>query len=180
MEIERLSFRTWEFVRADRPWACHDGRTHTTRGTPQPPWLAFAPRDRINAPLRGFRPRHGKLPAMIAIRRLRDIWTALAPIMATMFTADTVSPPHSSVFRHGHAVSHPIRRKRIFPERKVYGQGSHARNTCNTYSLAYKGKPRKKRLSPKQVNTLIHQCITFYKTFIFQYLSLWKSVFSRN
>ena len=117
---------------------------------------------------------------MIAIRRLRDIWTALAPIMATMFTADTVSPPHSSVFRHGHAVSHPIRRKRIFPERKVYGQGSHARNTCNTYSLAYKGKPRKKRLSPKQVNTLIHQCITFYKTFIFQYLSLWKSVFSRN
>ena len=29
--------------------------------------------------------------------------------------------------------------------------------TCNTYSPAYKGKPRKKRLSPKQVNTLIHQ-----------------------
>ena len=24
-----------------------------------------------------------------------------------------------------------------------------ARNTCNTYSPAYKGKPRKKRLSPK-------------------------------
>ena len=47
-----------------------------------------------------------------------------------------------------------------------------ARNTCNTYSPAYKGKSPKKRLSPKQVNTLIHQCITFYKTFIFQYLSL--------
>ena len=86
---------------------------------------------------------------MIAIRRLQGVWTALAPIVATMSTADTVSPPHSSVFRHGYAVSHPIRRKRIFPERKVYGQGSHARNTCNTYSPAYKGKPRKKRLSPK-------------------------------
>ena len=52
--------------------------------------------------------------------------------------------------------------------------------TCNMYSPAYKGKSSKKRLSPKQVNTLIHQCIAFYKTFIFQYLSLWKSVFSCN
>ena len=52
--------------------------------------------------------------------------------------------------------------------------------TCNTYSPAYKGKPRKKRLSPKWVNTLIHQCITFYVFLIFQYLSLWKSVFSSN
>ena len=52
--------------------------------------------------------------------------------------------------------------------------------TCNTYSVPYKGKDLKKRLSPKSLNTLIHQCITFYKTFIFQYLSLWKSVFSRN
>ena len=52
--------------------------------------------------------------------------------------------------------------------------------TCNTYSAAYKGKPSKKRLSPKSPNTLIHSCITFYKTLIFQYLSLWKSVFSHN
>ena len=52
--------------------------------------------------------------------------------------------------------------------------------TCNTYSAAYKGKPSKKRLSPKWVNTLIHSYVTFYKTFIFQYLSLWKSVFSPN
>ena len=52
--------------------------------------------------------------------------------------------------------------------------------TCNTYSPAYKGKPRKKRLSPKSLNTLIHQCITFYIFLIFQYLSLWKSVFSCN
>ncbi len=44
--------------------------------------------------------------------------------------------------------------------------------TCNTYSVPYKGKPLKKRLSPKQVNTLIHSCVTFYKTLIFQYLSL--------
>lgn len=55
-----------------------------------------------------------------------------------------------------------------------------ARNTCNTYSVPYKGKDLKKRLSPKSLNTLIHQCITFYKTLIFQYFSLWKSVFSCN
>ena len=52
--------------------------------------------------------------------------------------------------------------------------------TCNTYSVPYKGKDPKKRLSPKSPNTLIHSCITFYKTLIFQYLSLWKSVFSPN
>jgi len=52
--------------------------------------------------------------------------------------------------------------------------------TCNTYSVPYKGKTLKKRLSPKSVNTLIHSYVTFYKTFIFQYLSLWKSVFSPN
>ena len=52
--------------------------------------------------------------------------------------------------------------------------------TCNTYSVPYKGKDLKKRLSPKSVNTLIHQCITFYVFLIFQYLSLWKSVFSSN
>ena len=52
--------------------------------------------------------------------------------------------------------------------------------TCNTYSPAYKGKDLKKRLSPKQVNTLIHSYVTFYIFLIFQYLSLWKSVFSRN
>ena len=52
--------------------------------------------------------------------------------------------------------------------------------TCNTYSPAYKGKTLKKRLSPKSPNTLIHQCITFYIFLIFQYLSLWKSVFSPN
>ena len=49
--------------------------------------------------------------------------------------------------------------------------------TCNTYSVPYKGKDLKKRLSPKSLNTLIHQCITFYVFLIFQYLSLWKSVF---
>ena len=52
--------------------------------------------------------------------------------------------------------------------------------TCNTYSVPYKGKTLKKRLSPKSVNTLIHQCITFHVFLIFQYLSLWKSVFSSN
>ena len=52
--------------------------------------------------------------------------------------------------------------------------------TCNTYSVPYKGKSLKKRLSPKWVNTLIHSYVTFYIFLIFQYLSLWKSVFSRN
>ena len=53
-------------------------------------------------------------------------------------------------------------------------------NTCNTYSVPYKGKEPKNSLSPKSLNTLIHQCITFYIFLIFQYLSLWKSVFSCN
>ena len=60
------------------------------------------------------------------------------------------------------------------------GQVERARITCNTYSVPYKGKTLKKRLSPKSANTLIHQCITFYIFLIFQYLSLWKSVFSSN
>ena len=55
-----------------------------------------------------------------------------------------------------------------------------ARITCNTYSVPYKGKDLKKRLSPKSVNTLIHSYVTFYIFLIFQYLSLWKSVFSSN
>ena len=52
--------------------------------------------------------------------------------------------------------------------------------TCNTYSVSYKGKTLKKRLSPKSLNTLIHSYVTFYIFLIFQYLSLWKSVFSHN
>ena len=60
------------------------------------------------------------------------------------------------------------------------GQANHARITCNMYSVPYKGKSPKKRLSPKSPNTLIHQCITFHTSYIFQYLSLWKSVFSPN
>ena len=68
----------------------------------------------------------------------------------------------------------------FFPKRKVYGQTNHACITCNTYSVPYKGKSLKKRLSPKQVNTLIHSYVTFYIFLIFQYLSLWKSVFSHN
>ena len=60
------------------------------------------------------------------------------------------------------------------------GQVNRARITCNTYSVPYKGKTLKKRLSPKSVNTLIHSYVTFYIFLIFQYLSLWKSVFSHN
>jgi hypothetical protein len=43
-----------------------------------------------------------------------------------------------------------------------------------------KGKDLKKRLSPKSPNTLIHSYVTFYIFLIFQYLSLWKSVFSSD
>ena len=79
-----------------------------------------------------------------------------------------------------------LRSGRNCPERRLSGffAGSGRASvmavvfTCNTYSAAYKGKDPKKRLSPKSPNTLIHSCITFYKTLIFQYLSLWKSVFS--
>ena len=71
-------------------------------------------------------------------------------------------------------------RSAFFPKRKFYGQANRACITCNTYSVPYKGKTLKKRLSPKQVNTLIHSYVTFYIFLIFQYLSLWKSVFSYN
>ena len=84
--------------------------------------------------------------------------------------------PFAFVHR-GHVVSHPIR---IFSETEVLRTGETACITCNTYSVPYKGKTLKKRLSPKWVNTLIHSYVTFYVFLIFQYLSLWKSVFSRN
>ena len=93
-----------------------------------------------------------------------------APIMATMSATDAAPLPHSPV-SDGNA---------FFPKRKVYGQAGRARITCNTYSVPYKRKDPKKRLSPKSPNTLIHQCITFHTFLIFQYFSLWKSVFSRN
>ena len=128
------------------------------------PWTAFAPRGRINAPLSGFRPERGNLSTLAAIGRPRGVWTALAPIMAIMSAADTSCRIRSA----------------FFPKRKVYGQANRACITCNTYSVPYKGKDPKKRLSPKSVNTLIHSYVTFYIFLIFQYLSLWKSVFSRN
>ena len=90
---------------------------------------------------------------------------------------DSPGSNHGDHVRGGHVVPHPIR---IFPKRKVYGQANRACITCNTYSPAYKGKTLKKRLSPKSVNTLIHSYVTFYIFLIFQYLSLWKSVFSPN
>ena len=99
----------------------------------------------------------------------------LTPIMAIMPAADAAPPSHSSTAGMSYRI-----RSAFFPKRKVYGQVETARITCNTYLVAYKGKSPKKRLSPKQVNTLIHQCITFHTSYIFQYLSLWKSVFSHN
>ena len=95
--------------------------------------------------------------------------------MAIMPAADAAPPSHSSTAGMSYRI-----RSAFFPKRKFYGQANRARITCNTYSPAYKGKTLKKRLSPKWVNTLIHQCITFYIFLIFQYLSLWKSVFSSN
>ena len=101
--------------------------------------------------------------------------TVPAPIMAIMPAADAAPPSHSSTAGMSYRI-----RSAFFPKRKFYGQANRACITCNTYSVPYKGKPSKKRLSPKWVNTLIHSYVTFYKTFIFQYLSLWKSVFSPN
>ena len=95
--------------------------------------------------------------------------------MAIMPAADAAPPSHS--FTAG--MSYRIR-SAFFPKRKFYGQVNRARITCNTYSVPYKGKTLKKRLSLKSVNTLIHSYVTFYIFLIFQYLSLWKSVFSRN
>ena len=143
----------------------------------QPPttqWAAFASVDRINAPLSGFRSEHGNLSVLAAIRRPRR-------------RSDGSGSDHGDHVRGGRRafpafVRHPdaaaFGENAFFPKRKVYEQVGRACNTCNTYSPAYKGKDLKKRLSPKSVNTLIHQCITFYVFLIFQYLSLWKSVFS--
>ena len=134
-----------------------EGLSSRTRQT-----LSMSAVHRASTPLvDNFRLGHGNLSA---IGCPRGVWTALAPIMAIISAADTSCRIRSA----------------FFPKRKVYGQANHARITCNTYSAAYKGKPRKKRLSPKSPNTLIHQCITFYVFLIFQYLSLWKSVFSPN
>ena len=99
----------------------------------------------------------------------------LTPIMAIMPAADAAPPSHSSTAGMSYRI-----RSAFFPKRKVYGQVETARITCNTYSVPYKGKSPKKRLSPKRVNTLIHSYVTFYIFLIFQYLSLWKSVFSHN
>ena len=95
--------------------------------------------------------------------------------MAIMPAADAAPLSHSSTAGMPYRI-----RSAFFPKRKFYGQANRACITCNTYSVPYKGKDLKKRLSPKSLNTLIHSYVTFYIFLIFQYLSLWKSVFSPN
>ena len=167
----RLSSQMRELGPCRPPFAAYAARgrfcpEHGARSCRPPTtrWAAFVPVDRINAPLDGFHPERGNLSAPAAIRHP---WRRL----------DGSGSDHGDHVRGGHVVPHPIR---IFPKRKFYGQANHACITCNTYSVPYKGKSPKKRLSPKWVNTLIHQCVTFYVFLIFQYLSLWKSVFSSN
>ena len=168
---ERLSSRTRKLVetaaiyRLRRPWTVFIPNAKTCLCRPfMTRWTAFAPRDRINAPLSGFHPKRETCLRTTAIGCPRGVWTAPAPIMAIMSAADTSCRIRSA----------------FFPKRKVYGQANRACITCNTYSVPYKGKDLKKRLSPKSPNTLIHSYVTFYIFLIFQYLSLWKSVFSPN
>ena len=138
-------------------------------------WPAFAPVDRISASLDGFHPERENLSAPAAIRHPRRRSDGSGSDHGDHARGGRRAP--FAFVHRGHVVSHPIR---IFSETEVLRTGENARITCNTYSVPYKGKPQKKRLSPKSVNTLIHLYVTFYIFLIFQYLSLWKSVFSCN
>ena len=139
-------------------------------------WGSFVPT--AHNPMGGIRPcGPNERPSGRLSSQTRKTLSAPAAIRHPWRRLDGSGSDHGDHVRGGHVVPHPIR---IFPKRKFYGQANHACITCNTYSPAYKGKEPKNSLSPKSLNTLIHQCVTFYVFLIFQYLSLWKSVFSSN
>ena len=77
---ERLSSRTRKLVetaaicRLRRPWTVFipDAKTCLCRPF-MTRWTVFAPRDRINAPLSGFHPKHGNSSVSAVIRCLRTI-----------------------------------------------------------------------------------------------------------
>ena len=142
---------------------------------PQPDGRPFTPVDRMNAPPDGFRLKRENLSAPTANRHPRRRSDGSGSDHGDHARGGRRAP--FAFVHRGQVVSHPIR---IFSETEVLRTGENARITCNTYSVPYKGKDPKKRLSPKQVNTLIHSYVTFYIFLIFQYLSLWKSVFSHN
>ena len=77
---ERLSSRTRKLVetaticRLRRPWTAFIPNAETCPRRPfLTRWTVFAPRDRINAPLSGFRPKHGNSSVSAVIRCLRTI-----------------------------------------------------------------------------------------------------------
>ena len=150
----------------------------------RPTWTSFRIRDENRPERRLFGPQ-GRM-------RLTGSWAVGADKVhvrsenrseGCLFGPQGQMPPMGSwtAYERSAWISSYVRRE----SRKVHppgfrGQVVRTCITCNTYSVPYKGKSPKKRLSPKSVNTLIHSYVTFYKTFIFQYFSLWKSVFSRN
>ena len=76
----RLSSRTRKLVetaticRLRRPWTAFIPNAETCPRRPfLTRWTVFAPRDRINAPLSGFRPKHGNSSVSAVIRCLRTI-----------------------------------------------------------------------------------------------------------
>ena len=147
-----------------------------------PTWISFRIRDESRPERRLFGPQ-GRM-------RLTGSWAVGADKVhvrsencseGCLFGSQGQMPPMGSWTVYGRSawISSYVRRE----SRKVHppglrGQVECACITCNTYSVPYKGKTSKKRLSPKSLNTLIHSYVTFYVFLIFQYLSLWKSVFS--
>ena len=79
---ERLSSRTRKLVetaticRLRRPWTAFIPNAETCPRRPfLTRWTVFAPRDRINAPLSGFHPKHGNSSVSAVIRCLRTIFS---------------------------------------------------------------------------------------------------------
>ena len=76
---ERLSSRTRKLVaaaicRLRRPWTAFIPNAKTCLCRPfLTRWTVFAPRDQINAPLSGFRPKHGNSSVSAVNRCLRTI-----------------------------------------------------------------------------------------------------------
>ena len=164
--IRRLR-RPWTVL--SRAWGSFVPTAHNPMGGIRPCGPNKRPSERLSSQTRKTCPRRPPF----AIHG--GGWTVPASTMAIMSAADAAPPSHSSTAGMSYRI-----RSAFFPKRKFYEQVGRACITCNTYSPAYKGKEPKNSLSPKSLNTLIHQCITFYIFLIFQYLSLWKSVFSCN
>ena len=153
--IRRLR-RPWTVL--SRAWGSFVPTAHNPMGGIRPCGPNKRPSERLSSQTRKTCPRRPPF----AIHG--GGWTVPAPIMAIMSAADTSCRIRSAFFRNGSFTG-----RRITPVSPV-----------TRIQSPIKEKALKKRLSPKSPNTLIHQCVTFYVFLIFQYLSLWKSVFSSN